>query len=96
MAKEDAKQATQNVFDNKELQKFEKTDEARNVDTSVEGVTFESPVPVQENLGEVSEEKAKEVNGYKGHKNIASKVEEDQEAKGRKRDDETFTGAKFF
>ena len=96
MAKEDAKQATQNVLDNKELPKFEKTDEARNVDTSVEGVTFESPVPVQENLGEVSEEKAREVNGYKGHKNIASKVEEDQEAQGRKRDDETFTGAKFF
>ena len=70
--------------------------EARYVDTSVEGVQFESPVARQENLGEVSEEKAKEVNGYKGHKNIASKVEEDQEAKGRKRDDETSTGAKFF
>ena len=66
------------------------------VDTSFEGVTFESPVPVTENLGEISDEKAKEVNGYKGHKNIASKVEEDQEAKGRKRDDETSTGAKFF
>ena len=71
--------------------------EARNVDTSVEGVQFESPVPVQENLdGPVSEEKAKEVNGYKGHDKIATKVVEDQEAKGRKRDDETFTGAKFF
>jgi len=73
-----------------------KDGKARNTDTSVEGVTFESPVPVQENLGPVSEEKAKEVNGYKGHKNIASKVKEDQEAKGRNRDDETSTGAKFF
>lgn len=71
--------------------------EANDVDTSVEGLQFESPVKRQENLkGPVSEEKAKEVNGYKGHDNIASKVEEDQEAKGRKRDDETSTGAKFF
>lgn len=91
-----AKEQT-NVSPEQELPKFEKENEARSTDnTSVEGLQFESPVPVQENLGEVSEEKAKEVNGYKGHKNIASKVEEDQEAKGRKRDDETSTGAKFF
>lgn len=70
--------------------------EARHVDTSVEGVTFESPVPVQENVGPVSDEKAKEINGYKGHDKIATKVVEDQEAKGRSRDDETYTGAKFF
>jgi len=91
-----AKEQT-NVSPEQELPKFEKEHEARSTDnTSVDGLQFESPVPVQENLGEVSEEKAKEVNGYKGHKNIASKVEEDQEAKGRKRDDETSTGAKFF
>jgi len=91
-----AKEQT-NVSPEQELPKFEKENEARSTDTtSVDGLQFESPVPVQENLGEVSEEKAKEVNGYKGHKNIASKVEEDQEAKGRKRDDETSTGAKFF
>lgn len=70
--------------------------EARRVDTSVEGVTFESPVPVQENVGPVSDEKAKEINGYKGHKNIGTQVVEKQESKGRSRDDETYTGAKFF
>jgi len=92
-----AKEQTKNTAPEQELPKFENDYDARTKDTeSVDGLQFESPVPVQENLGEVSEEKAKEVNGYKGHKNIASKVEEDQEAKGRKRDDETSTGAKFF
>lgn len=91
-----AKEETKNTAPEQELPKFEKEHEARSTDTSVEGLQFESPVPVQENAGEVSNEKAKEINGYKGHDNIASKVEEDQEAKGRKRDDETSTGAKFF
>lgn len=62
----------------------------------VDGNTFEDTIRREGNVGEVSNEEAKEINGYKGHKNIASKVEEDQEAKGRKRDDETSTGAKFF
>lgn len=91
-----AKEQT-NVAPEQELPKFEQDYDARTKDTeSVEGLQFESPVPVQENLGEVSEEKAKEVNGYKGHDKIATKVVEDQEAKGRSRDDETYTGAKFF
>lgn len=62
----------------------------------LDGNTFEDTVQRQENVGEVSNEKAKEINGYKGHRNIASKVKEDQESKGRSRDDETSTGAKFF
>lgn len=73
-----------------------KESSARSVDTSFEGTTFESPVERQENLGPVSEAKAKEVNGYKGHDKIGTKVVEDQEAKGRKRDDKTSTGAKYF
>jgi len=95
MAKDQANAPT--VAPTDELPKFEKEFDARTKDTdSVDGLQFESPVPTQENVGEVSNEKAKEINGYKGHDNIASKVEEDQEAKGRKRDDETSTGAKFF
>lgn len=70
-------------------------DGARNRET-VDGVEYASPVRTVENVGPVSEEKAKEINGYKGHDNIASKVEEDQEARGRKRDTKTETGAKFF
>lgn len=58
--------------------------------------TFESPVRRVENVGPVSEEEAKELNGYKGHDNIASQVEESQEALGRSRDTETETGAKYF
>ena len=72
-------------------------DESKSRDEKTEDVTFESPVRSVENLeGPVSEEKAKEVNGYKGYDNIAEQVEASQEARGRSRDEKTDTGAKYF
>ena len=72
-------------------------DKLKSQDEKAEDVTFESPVRTVENLeGPVSEEKAKEVNGYKGYNNIAEQVEATQEARGRSRDEKTDTGAKYF
>ena len=72
-------------------------DESKSRDEKTEDVTFESPVRSVENLeGPVSEEKAKEVNGYKGYDSIAEQVEASQEARGRSRDKKTETGAKYF
>ena len=72
-------------------------DKSKSQGGKAEDVTFGSPVRSVENLeGPVSEEKAKEGNGYKGYDNIAEQVEASQEARGRSRDEKTDTGAKYF
>ena len=72
-------------------------DKLKSQGEKAEDVTFESPVRTVANLeGPVSEEKAKEVNGYKDYKNIGEQVEASQEARGRSRDKKTDTGAKYF
>ena len=62
-----------------------------------EDVTSKSPVRSVENLeGPVSEEKAKEVNGYKGYNNIREQIEDAKKEKGVDIDEDTYTGAKKF
>ena len=64
--------------------------------TTVGDSEFSSPVRTVENVGPVSESEARRINGYEGHDNIASKVVEDQKARGRDQDTKTETGAKYF
>ena len=72
-------------------------DKTKSQGEKAEDVTFESPVRVVENLeGPVSEEKAKEVNGYKGYNNIREQIEDAKKEKGVNLDEDTDTGAKKF
>ena len=72
-------------------------DVRENRDTNPEPVTFENPVrELKNHEGPVTEEEARKINGYEGHENIRSQIEEDKARKGVDLDEDTDTGAKKF
>lgn len=64
--------------------------------TTAEDVTFNTPVREQEAGKPVSEEEARRINGYEGHENIRSQIEEEKARKGVDLNEDTDTGAKKF